>query len=141
MRHRSTATVSCSVAGTTYASCSAAQGTVTVQHTLDAKNINWMPVTVTGDCFTSTPTPTPTITTTVVTQTPSSTSSPISSPIKSSSRPVSTPLVSSTPLASSQTGAGTPAATQPAAPNAAVSLAGNGWTLGGAVLALVYALA
>lgn len=142
----STATVSCSVAGTTYASCFAAQGTVTVRHTLDSKNINWMPVTVTGDCSTSTPTPTPTptLTTSVVTQTPSSTSSPISSPVKSSSRPASsTPLVSSTPLAPSQTGATSPTApatTHPASPNAAVSLAGNGWTLGGAVLALVYAL-
>ncbi|KAJ5355252.1 uncharacterized protein N7496_012464 [Penicillium cataractarum] len=141
----STATVSCAVAGTTYASCSAAQGTVTVEHTLDSKNINWMPVTVTGDCSTSTPTPTPTptITTTEVTQTSTSTSSPISSPIKSTSRPASsTPVASSTPLAPSQTGASTsaPAATQPAAPNAAVSLAGNGWTLGGAVLAMVYAL-
>ncbi|KAJ5875454.1 uncharacterized protein N7473_012801 [Penicillium subrubescens] len=91
----STATVSCAIAGTTYASCSAAQGTVTVQHTLDSKNINWMPVTVTGDCSTSTPTPTPTptITTTAVVQTSTSTSSPISSPVKSSSRPASsTPL-------------------------------------------------
>jgi len=137
-----TATVSCAVAGTTYASCSAAQGTVTVTHTLDSKNINWMPVTVTGDCSTSTPTPTPAPTLTMtVTQTP--TSNPISSPIKSSSRVASTPLVSSTPLAPSQTGAaGTtaPASTHPAAPNAAASLAGNGWALGGAVLALVYAL-
>ncbi|KAF3391528.1 hypothetical protein F1880_007658 [Penicillium rolfsii] len=144
----STATVSCAVAGTTYASCSAAQGTVTVQHTLDAKNINWMAVTVTGDCSTSTstptPTPTPTITTTAVTQTSTSTVGPVSSPVKSSSRPAwSTPLASSTPLVPS--GASTsapsaPAVTYPAAPNAAGALVGNRWTLGGAVLALVYAL-
>ncbi|KAJ5157636.1 uncharacterized protein N7482_008736 [Penicillium canariense] len=145
-----TATVSCNVAGTTYASCSAAQGTVTVQSTLNSKNINWMPVTVTGDCSTSTPsptststsTPTSTHTTTTVTQTPSSTSTPVSSPMKSTSRPASwsTPLVSSTPLAPTQTAAPSTAATTPIALNAAASLAGNGWALGGAVLALVYAL-
>ncbi|KAJ5547094.1 hypothetical protein N7494_004679 [Penicillium frequentans] len=50
-----TASLSCNVAGSTYASCYAEEGTVTVQQTLAASNINWMAVTVTGDCYTSTP--------------------------------------------------------------------------------------
>ncbi|EPS31370.1 hypothetical protein POX_h09657 [Penicillium oxalicum] len=154
------ALVSCSVDGTTFASCSASQGTLTVEKTLAAKDINWMAVTVTGDCSTSTPTPTaiPTITATVATETSTSTSlstsstwsatwSASSTPVKSPSRSASSTLVSSTPLVPSQTGvtatepAATASATLPAALNGAASLAGNGWALGGAVMALVFALA
>ncbi|KAJ5936162.1 hypothetical protein N7454_005460 [Penicillium verhagenii] len=151
-----TASLSCNVAGTTYASCSAQEGTVTVQQTLAASNINWMAVTVTGPCSTSTPTPTPTPTPTS-TPTPThfssstlvtSTSTPVSSPKKSPTKS-STRLISSTPLVS---GAATtaPAVTAPAAATTpapsvtpvtagAASVARNGWFLGGA-LALVYAL-
>ncbi|KAF7716561.1 Uncharacterized protein PECH_004362 [Penicillium ucsense] len=151
------ALVSCSVEGTTAASCSASQGTVTVEKTLAAKDINWMAITVTGDCSTSTPIPTttavPTLTSSVATQTPTLTSSTSSAtwsasstPVKSPSRSASSSLVSSTPLVvPSQTGgvtatepAATASATHPAL-NGAGSLAGNGWALSGAVMALFYA--
>lgn len=51
----STATVSCQVAGTTSASCRAAHGTVEKQGTLAAKDLNWIPVTVTGSYAPPTP--------------------------------------------------------------------------------------
>lgn len=153
-----TASVSCNVAGTTSASCVAQDGTVTVSHTLGTKDLNWMPVTITTPTPTSTPTststvvptststPTPTSTSTV---TPSSTSSPVSSPVKSSTRvPSSTRLATSSvpfkPTDSVITNSAAPtqsaSSTPVPVPNAATSLVGNGWTIGGAVLALAFAL-
>ncbi|KAJ5630485.1 uncharacterized protein N7484_010585, partial [Penicillium longicatenatum] len=152
-----TASLSCNVAGSTYASCYAQEGTVTVQQTLASSNINWMAVTVTGDCYTSTPTPTPTPTPTSTptpthsstsTQTPSSTWTPVStpkkSPTKSSTRIASssTPLISGAPTAPAVTApaaSGTPAPSTTPVTGGAASVARNGWVLGGA-LALAYAL-
>ncbi|KAJ5802181.1 uncharacterized protein N7503_004631 [Penicillium pulvis] len=156
-----TASLSCNVAGSTYASCYAQEGTVTVQQTLAASNINWMAVTVTGDCYTSTPTPTPTPTptstptpthsstsTSTSTVTPSSTSTPVftpkKSPTKSSSRVASsTPLITGAPTASAITApaaaSGTPVPSTTPVTGGAASVARNGWVLGGA-LALAYAL-
>ncbi|KAJ5641744.1 hypothetical protein N7490_005744 [Penicillium lividum] len=156
-----TASLSCNVAGTTYASCFAQEGTVTVQQTLAASNINWMAVTVTGPCSTSTPTPTATPTptstptststststhssTSTVTPSSISTSSPVStpkkSPTKSSSRMISsTPLITGAPTATAATPVPTTAAPSTPVTGGAASIARNGWVLGGA-LALAYAL-
>ncbi|KAJ5719827.1 hypothetical protein N7493_006705 [Penicillium malachiteum] len=159
-----TASLSCNVAGTTYASCYATYGTATAHQTLTGTNLNWMAVTVTTS---STPTPTPTSifttststltstttsTHTTVTPTstfaPSSTSTPVWTPKKSpksSSRvATSTPLVTSAPTAPGS-GNSAPAATQSAAVTTpatagAGTLARNGWVLGGA-MALAYAFA
>ncbi|KAJ5156581.1 hypothetical protein N7492_009384 [Penicillium capsulatum] len=154
-----TALVSCNVAGTTSASCSASSGSLTVQHTLAQSHINWQPVTIT-ECHTSTPTPTST-----PTSTPSSTRTPTSTP-KSSSTPVSsyagrksktaassTPLVASSPVATQPAASpagptdGTAATTESAAPSSstpatagAAAVVGNSWALGGAAL-LAYVLA
>ncbi|KAJ5085464.1 hypothetical protein N7532_010235 [Penicillium argentinense] len=149
-----TASVSCNVGGTTSASCVAQEGTVTVSHTLGSKDLNWMPVTITTPTPTSTPTststPTPTPCTSTSTITPTSTSTPVSSPVKSTTRVASSTRLatSSIPVKGTDSAiTGTPAptgsasSTPPAAPNAAAPMSGNAWTLGGAVLALVYALA
>ncbi|KAJ6015417.1 hypothetical protein N7540_010008 [Penicillium herquei] len=160
-----TASLSCNVAGTTYASCYATYGTATAHQTLTGTNLNWMAVTVTTS---STPTPTPTSTSTTSTSTstststhttvtptstststfaPSSTSTPVWTPKKSpksSSRvATSTPLVTGAPTAtgSSVPGAATQSAavTTPATAGAG-TLARSSWALGGA-LALAYAFA
>ncbi|KAJ5708418.1 hypothetical protein N7488_008219 [Penicillium malachiteum] len=165
-----TASLSCNVAGTTYASCYATYGTATAHQTLTGTNLNWMAVTVTTS---STPTPTPTSTTTTSTSTsistsiststststhttvtptstftPSSTSTPVWTPKKSpksSSRvATSTPLVTSAPTAPGS-GNSAPGATQSAAVTTpatagAGTLARKGWVLGGS-LALAYAFA
>ncbi|KAJ5472350.1 hypothetical protein N7530_006351 [Penicillium desertorum] len=152
-----TGTVSCNVAGTTYASCQASAGTVTPSGTLDQDDLNWMPVTISATPTpTSTPTPTQTPTSTSIsttevtsTSTPTITSSStlvISSPKKSSSAFVSsTPVASSTPLVAAPTsstviGTGAPAASSTPF-NAAGQLAGSIWTVGGAFLALACAFA
>ncbi|KAJ5591825.1 uncharacterized protein N7459_002194 [Penicillium hispanicum] len=161
------ATLACNVAGTTYASCKAHWGTKVTQNTLAPKDLNWMPVPVTGLCSTSTLTPTstatPTHTSTASIVTPTSTwtptskvtpspksSTPVSSPKKSISRPASSTTVVTSSVAvtattsavsstseTTQSASSTPSTTA----NAAAPLAGNAWTLGGAVLALLYALA
>ncbi|CAG8908864.1 unnamed protein product [Penicillium egyptiacum] len=152
-----TGTVSCNVAGTTYASCQASAGTVTPSGTLDQADLNWMPVTISATPTpTSTPTPTQTPTSTSIsttevtsTSTPTITSSStlvISTPKKSSSAPISsTPVASSTPLvaastSSAATGTGAPAASSTPF-NAAGQLTGSVWTVGGAFLALACAFA
>ncbi|KAJ5739362.1 hypothetical protein N7533_012146 [Penicillium manginii] len=147
-----TASVSCNVAGTTSASCVAQDGTVTVSHTLGPKDLNWMAVTITTPTSTSTPTPTSTVTptptsTSTSTVTPTSTSCPVSSPVKSSTRvPSSTRLATSSiplkPTGGVVTGTPAPtgASTATPLPNAAAPLAGNVWSLGGAALALAFAL-
>ncbi|CAG8303444.1 hypothetical protein PENNAL_c0010G06072 [Penicillium nalgiovense] len=152
-----TGTVSCNVAGTTYASCQASAGTVTPSGTLDQDDLNWMPVTISATPTpTSTPTPTqtPTSTSTSTTEvtstsTPTITSSStlvISTPKKSSSALFSsTPVASSTPLVAAPTssaviGTGAPAASSTPF-NAAGQLAGSAWTVGGAFLALACAFA
>ncbi|KAJ5232637.1 hypothetical protein N7468_005593 [Penicillium chermesinum] len=147
-----TASLSCNIASTTYASCSATEGTVTVTQTLGPKDLNWMDVTLTSS---STPTPTSTHTHHTHTSTSTSTVTPTSTPSsssKSSTRVASsTRLVTSTPLSAptgaalnqvTASGAG-PSATASATPNAngAASLAGNVWVVGGAAMALFYALA
>ncbi|KAJ6172295.1 hypothetical protein N7470_001362 [Penicillium chermesinum] len=135
-----TASLSCNIASTTYASCSATEGTVTVTQTLGPKDLNWMDVTLTSS---STPTPTSTHTHHTHTSTSTSTSS---TRVASSTRLVtSTPLSAPTGAALNQvtaSGAG-PSATASATPNAngAASLAGNVWVVGGAAMALFYALA
>ncbi|KAJ5765370.1 hypothetical protein N7520_004929 [Penicillium odoratum] len=158
-----TASLSCNVAGTTYASCFAQEGTVTVHQTLAASNINWMAVTVTGPCSTSTPTPTPTQTptstptstststststhssTSTVTPSSASTSFPASTPKKSPSKsasrmPSSTPLITGAPTATAANPVPTTAAPSTPVTGGAASIARNGWVLGGA-LALAYAL-
>ncbi|KAJ6178243.1 hypothetical protein N7519_008704 [Penicillium mononematosum] len=152
-----TGTVSCNVAGTTYASCQASAGTVTPSGTLDQDDLNWMPVTISATPTpTSTPTPTQTPTSTSIsttevtsTSTPTITSSStlvVSSPKMSSSAFVSsTPVASSTPLVAAPTssaviGTGAPAASSTPF-NAAGQLAGSVWTVGGAFLALACAFA
>jgi hypothetical protein len=146
-----TASLSCNVAGTTSASCSAQEGTVTVTHTLGPKDLNWMDVTLSTS---STPTPTPTPTThthtSTSTFTPTSTATPKSSSstrVPSSTRLVtsSTPLSGATGVVLNQvtaTGAGSAASasTTPGV-NGAASLAGNVWAVGGAAMAMFYALA
>ncbi|CAP86321.1 hypothetical protein E8E15_004493 [Penicillium rubens] len=150
-------TVSCNVAGTTYASCQASAGTATPSGTLGQDDLNWMPVTVSATPTpTSTPTPTQTPTSTSIsttevtsTSTPTITSSStlvMSSPKKSSSAFISsTPVASSTPLVAAPTssaviGTGAPAASSTPF-NAAGQLAGSVWTVGGAFLALACAFA
>ncbi|CAI7648609.1 unnamed protein product [Penicillium glandicola] len=162
-------TVSCNIAGTTYASCQASAGTATPSGTLGADDLNWMPVTIYATPTpTSTPTPTQTPTSTstpVVTSTstssskteviPTSTpaitflSSVVTSTPKKSSTPLiaSTPLVyvSSTPLVAAPTSpaviASGSAAASSTAFSAAGQLAGSIWTVGGAFLALACAFA
>ncbi|KAJ5520719.1 hypothetical protein N7463_001172 [Penicillium fimorum] len=146
-------TVSCNVAGTTYASCHASAGTATPSGTLGPDDLNWMPVTIstkhTATSTTTTKAPTST-TTTQVTTTSTSTTTPaitststlVSTPKKSSSLIAST--TSSTPLAGASTSAaaGTGAPASSSTPfNAAGQLAGSIWTVGGAFMALACAFA
>lgn len=144
-----TASLSCNVAGTTSASCSAQEGTVTVTHTLGPKDLNWMDVTLSTS---STPTPTHTTHTHTPTSTftPTSTATPQSSSstrVPSSTRMVtsSTPLSGPTGAALNQvtaTGAGsTASASATPGVNGAASLTGNVWAVGGAAMAMFYALA
>ncbi|KAF4769290.1 hypothetical protein N7455_008657 [Penicillium solitum] len=160
-----TGTVSCQIAGTTYASCQASAGSATPSGTLAKDDLNWMPVTVSATptpTSTSTPTQTPTPTTTSTststststtevtsTSTPAITSSSTlvtSTPKKSSSALISsTPLAASTPLVAAPTtaaviGTGAPAASSTSF-NAAGQMAGSVWTVGGAFLALACAFA
>ncbi|KAJ6128194.1 hypothetical protein N7471_009411 [Penicillium samsonianum] len=152
-----TGTVSCNIAGTTYASCQASAGTVTPSGTLAQGDLNWMPVTISATPTpTSTPTPTqtPTSTSTSTTEvtstsTPKITSSStlvISTPKKSSSAFISsTAVASSTPLVAAPTSSaiistGAPAASSTAF-NAAGQMTGSVWTVGGAFLALACAFA
>ncbi|KAJ5817011.1 hypothetical protein N7447_009244 [Penicillium robsamsonii] len=145
-------TVSCNVAGTTYASCHASAGTVTPSGTLGPDDLNWMPVTIstkhTATSTTTTKAPTSTtttqVTTTTSTTTPAitSTSTLVSTPKKSSSLIAS--ATSSTPLAAASTSAaaetGAPASSSTPF-NAAGQLAGSIWTVGGAFMALACAFA
>ncbi|KUM57366.1 hypothetical protein ACN42_g9818 [Penicillium freii] len=155
-----TGTVSCKIAGTTYASCQASAGTATPSGTLAQGDLNWMPVTISATpTSTSTPTQTPTPTSTSTstststtevtsTSTPAITSSSTlvtSTPKKSSSALSSTPLAASTPLVAAPTtsaviGTGAPAASSTSF-NAAGQMAGSVWTVGGAFLALACAFA
>ncbi|OQD68903.1 hypothetical protein PENPOL_c002G00200 [Penicillium polonicum] len=158
-----TGTVSCKIAGTTYASCQASAGTATPSGTLAQDDLNWMPVTISATptpTSTSTPTQTPTPTSTSTstststtevtsTSTPAITSSSTlvtSTPKKSSSALISsTPLAVSTPLVAAPTtaaviGTGAPAASSTSF-NAAGQMAGSVWTVGGAFLALACAFA
>ncbi|CAI7665892.1 unnamed protein product [Penicillium viridicatum] len=155
-----TGTVSCKIAGTTYASCQASAGTATPSGTLAQDDLNWMPVTISATpTSTSTPTQTPTPTSTSTstststtevtsTSTPAITSSSTlvtSTPKKSSSALSSTPLAASTPLVAAPTtsaviGTGAPAASSTSF-NAAGQMAGSVWTVGGAFLALACAFA
>ncbi|KAJ5967108.1 hypothetical protein N7501_003356 [Penicillium viridicatum] len=157
-----TGTVSCKIAGTTYASCQASAGTATPSGTLAQDDLNWMPVTISATptpTSTSTPTQTPTPTSTSTstststtevtsTSTPAITSSSTlvtSTPKKSSSALSSTPLAVSTPLVAASTtaaviGTGAPAASSTSF-NAAGQMAGSVWTVGGAFLALACAFA
>ncbi|KAJ5097629.1 hypothetical protein N7456_008350 [Penicillium angulare] len=152
-----TASVSCNVAGTTYASCSVEYGTAHAHQTLTGTDLNWMPVTISTSTTptptsTSTSTPSPTSTSTTVTPTSTRTpthsstptSSPKKSPTKSTSRATSTPMVTSAPAgptgsSPAPTTGGAPAASSTPAHAGAGSVARNGWVLGGA-LAMVYAL-
>ncbi|KAJ5210191.1 hypothetical protein N7491_009998 [Penicillium cf. griseofulvum] len=144
-------TVSCNVAGTTYASCQASAGTATPSGTLGPDDLNWMPVTIS-----TTHTPTSTTTTTKVTTT-STTTSTTTTKVTSTSTPAmtsaptpkksSSALISSTASASStrlvaapSSGTGAPAASSTPF-NAAGKLAGSIWTVGGAFVALACAFA
>ncbi|CDM32528.1 hypothetical protein DTO013E5_10090 [Penicillium roqueforti] len=93
-------TVSCNIAGTTYASCQASAGTVTPSGTLAQEDLNWMPVTISATptpTSTSTPTHTPTSTSTSTsTPTPTSTSSEISTSTTEVSSTF-TPTITSSP--------------------------------------------
>ncbi|KAJ5864250.1 uncharacterized protein N7529_006166 [Penicillium soppii] len=146
-----TGTLSCNIAGTTYADCQASAGTATPSGTLRSGDLNWMPVTVTGPCSTSTPTPTATPTSTVfatstsaATSTATSSSSAVSSPKKSTSAPASSSTPSSPPPLWWQLlplePSGAPAASSTAF-NAAGQVAASFWTVGGAFAALAYAFA
>ncbi|CAI7597682.1 unnamed protein product [Penicillium palitans] len=164
-----TGTVSCKIAGTTYASCQASAGSATPSGTLAQADLNWMPVTISATptpTSTSTPTQTPTptststststsISTSTSTTEVTSTSTPVitssstlvtSTPKKSSSALISsTPLAASTPLVAAPTtaaviGTGAPAASSTSF-NAAGQMAGSVWTVGGAFLALACAFA
>ncbi|KXG51532.1 uncharacterized protein PGRI_089250 [Penicillium griseofulvum] len=142
-------TVSCNVAGTTYASCHASAGTATPSGTLGPDDLNWMPVAIstthtpTSTTTTTTKAPTSTTTTTEVTSTSTPTMTSAPTPKKSSSA-----LVSSTASVSSSTrlvaapsnGTGAPAASSTPF-NAAGQLAGSIWTVGGAFAALACAFA
>ncbi|KAJ5425374.1 hypothetical protein N7465_000444 [Penicillium sp. CMV-2018d] len=156
-----TGTVSCKIAGTTYASCQASAGTATPSGTLAQDDLNWMPVTISAtptptstSTPTQTPTPTSTSTSTSTTEV-TSTSTPAitpsstlvtSTPKKSSSALISsTPLAASTPLVAAPTtaaviGTGAPAASSTSF-NAAGQMAGSVWTVGGAFLVLACAFA
>ncbi|KAJ5371996.1 hypothetical protein N7517_004002 [Penicillium concentricum] len=144
-------TVSCNIAGTTYASCQASAGTATPTGTLGPDDLNWMPVTIsTTHTPTSTttstkaPTSTTSITTTEVTSTTTpaitSTSTLVTSTPKKSSSLIVSATASSTPLVAAPTnsaviGTGAPASSSTPF-NAAGQLAGSIWTVGGAFMAL-----
>ncbi|KAJ5153998.1 uncharacterized protein N7500_009437 [Penicillium coprophilum] len=147
-------TVSCSIAGTTYASCQASAGTATPSGTLGPHDLNWMPVTIstthtpTSTTTTQAPTTTSTTVSTTTTTAVTTTAPVITSsstlitptPKKSSSAFISsTSLSSSTPLVA-PSGTGAPAASSTPF-NAAGQLAGSIWTVGGAFLALACAFA
>ncbi|KAJ5114525.1 hypothetical protein NUU61_000284 [Penicillium alfredii] len=162
-----TASVSCDYKGNTYASCHAKMGTVEAHSTLQASDLNWMPVTVAPTSTqtpisTSTPTPTPTPQPPRVVPTsspkPSSTST-LTPSFKSTTHPASSSVfvTSSTPLSPSApaetptdsvisdapeaTQAPSQASSSPTSHNAAAPLAGNVWAAAGAFLAFAYALA
>ncbi|KAJ5463300.1 hypothetical protein N7475_008244 [Penicillium sp. IBT 31633x] len=157
-----TGTVSCNIAGTTYASCQASAGTVTPSGTLGPDDLNWMAVTVTTTPTpTSTPTPTQTPTQTPIstsTSTAVETSSPTPTSTSSSTLVTTTPkksssvlassthLITSTPLVAAPTSpaiisGSSAAAASPTAFNAAGQLAGSFWAVGGAFMALACAFA
>ncbi|KAJ5660341.1 hypothetical protein N7507_006792 [Penicillium longicatenatum] len=127
-----TASLSCNVAGSTYASCYAQEGTVTVQQTLASSNINWMAVTVTGDCYTNS----------VFDLDSRFHPQEVAYQVFYSYCFQLYPLISGAPTAPAVTApaaSGTPAPSTTPVTGGAASVARNGWVLGGA-LALAYAL-